>query len=60
MTVPAARDRAAAVARAVIEIVVQHIRGDGGALHQQLADYLRDEIADERRQTLNEIRREDG
>ena len=52
-------DRAAVVARAIIELVAQHIRDDGIALCQQITDYLRDEFDEVAQQTRNEIRNSD-
>ena len=52
-------DRAAVVARAIIELVAQHIRDDGIALCQQITDYLRDEFNEVAQQTRNEIRNND-
>ena len=53
-----AQDRAAIVARAVLQIVVRHILDDGIAVHQQLTDYLRDEFSETScvHSTINEIR----
>jgi hypothetical protein len=57
------RDRASAIAHVMLQIVARHIlAGDetSSVLHAQITEQLRDEIADIRRQTLNEIRPEDG
>ena len=52
-------DRATVVARAIVTLVVQHIRDDGIALHQQITDYLRDEFKDAAQQARNETRNDD-
>jgi hypothetical protein len=57
------RDRASAIAHVILQIVARHIlAGDdtGSVLHAQITEQLRDEIADIRRQAINEIRPEDG
>ena len=51
------RDRASAVATALVAIFLQHLRS--GALHKQLTDKLRDEFAEIQQQTLSETRAED-
>ena len=56
-------DRATVAARDLLQIVARYILDgpDGGvALHVRFAERLRDEFDDVARETLNEIRREDG
>jgi len=48
------RDRAEAVASAVLQIIKQHL--DDDALRGQLAEVLRDEFTDIARMTRDEIR----
>jgi hypothetical protein len=49
------RDRASAVARAVVNSFAEHVRDDS-ALYLRIVDYLRDEFADIERKVLTEIR----
>jgi hypothetical protein len=51
------RDRADAVATALVAIFVQHLRS--GTLHKQIAEKLRDEFSEIQRQTLSETRAEE-
>ena len=51
------RDRASAVATALVAIFIQHLRSS--ALHKQLAEKLRDEFAEIQQETLSETRAAD-
>jgi len=50
-------DRAAAVATAIQQIILCFLKTS--ALHAELTEYLRDELADATRQAINEIRPHD-
>jgi hypothetical protein len=57
---PCAKDRAAVVTTAILQIVKMSMRallhGDAGALRDEIEATLRNEFADIARTTLNEIR----
>lgn len=49
-------DRADAATRAILQMVVRHIRDADGSLHTVVAEYLRDEFAEIARETLTDVR----
>jgi hypothetical protein len=51
----APHDHATTLAIAIRQIIAEHIQNDG-SLQSRLAEYLRDELANAARETLNEIR----